>query len=308
MWHHPTAGSPQYSHFLVGSAVFELSACGRWVALALAGDNSHRLPNLAASSRSAPSAHLDNMLHVDIVVCVKQLRRRNPVKERQNGMNKILFTGVPSITISFIVACVPPPPQPQSSQPQSPQSQSPQSQSPQPQAAQPQIVPASSVVVQLDQAKLDADGKYAQPGELRIPNLFRRDGQDREVVIRIALSKTFGSKLLRSYEIMPTATSMGAVANFLMTDGGIATVTIPKEPGKTENVLKLSKDNLQMVVMMSPRGEGVVTTCYLGKDVFSGGLRFAVCNLPLRGWSIDTEAAPPYIGFIDTESVPKPKK
>jgi len=170
-------------------------------------------------------------------------------------------------------------------------------------AASPQVVPSAQVLVQRDSAKTDPSGKYVETGELRMSNLFQRDGQHRDVVFRVTVSKGPTGRVLRSYDVVPTSNSMGASASFLMSDGGIATFTIPSQVGASETVLKLSQDKVEMTVMLLP-AKGVMTVCYLGKEVFSGGLRFVACGL---GHESLFPAPEPFVGFVDAEIVPAKK-
>jgi hypothetical protein len=152
----------------------------------------------------------------------------------------------------------------------------------------PFVVPSSVVNVQLDPAKLDTNNKYAQDGLLRISGLFQRDGQFRDVLVKVTVYKPEG-KVLRRYEFVPTEDSLGAKADFAMFDGGMATFTFPTKAGVWEPGLRFSQRSTWHKAMASPRGG--LMLCYLGAGIYFGGLQFAVCD----------QGQDHYIGFVDAE-------
>ena len=151
--------------------------------------------------------------------------------------------------------------------------------------------PLAKMSVQHDAAKLDATThKYTQDGQFKVSGLFYdAAGEPREATVNVAVQNASGA-VSRAYALDLTDL-VGTQAKVEMWDDGFLTVVIP--PGETPTPgFQTSNTNIRAAALEVP-GQGP-STCYFGKEVLDGDLRFALCDL-------QTET--PRLAFVD--STPK---
>jgi hypothetical protein len=146
-------------------------------------------------------------------------------------------------------------------------------------------VPVARMSVQYEEAKLDAAHKYTQAGQFTVGGLFYKDGEPIDTVVKVSIQDNAG-QLSRAYEI-DLAPLAGAAAKVEMWDDGFLTVVIPggeaPKPG-----FETSNTNIKAAALEQPGQQP--STCYFGKDILDGQIRFALCEL-------QTEM--PRIAFVD---------
>jgi len=146
-------------------------------------------------------------------------------------------------------------------------------------------VPVAKMSVKYEDNKLDAEHKYTEDGQFTVSGLFYKDDQPTDATVKVALQKS-DAGLSRAYTI-DVAALQGAAAKVEMWDDGFLTVVIPNteapQPG-----FQTSNANVKAVSLEQP-GQAP-STCYFGKEVLDGKIRFALCDL-------QTET--PRIAFVD---------
>jgi len=145
--------------------------------------------------------------------------------------------------------------------------------------------PVAKMSVQYEEAKLDTEHKYTADGQFTVGGLFYKDGEPTDAVVKVSLKNADGV-VSRAYEIdlVPLA---GASAKVEMWDDGFLTVVIP--PGDAPKPgFETSNTNIKAASFEQP-GQAP-STCYFGKEVLDGKIRFALCEL-------QTES--PRLAFVD---------
>lgn len=146
-------------------------------------------------------------------------------------------------------------------------------------------VPVAHLTVHYEDAKLDAAHKYTRAGQFTVGGLFYKDGEPMDTVVKVSIQDNAG-QLSRAYDI-DLAPLGGAAAKVEMWDDGFLTVVIPSgdapKPG-----FETSNTNIKAAALEQPGQQP--STCYFGKDVLDGQIRFALCDL-------QTET--PRIAFVD---------
>jgi hypothetical protein len=150
--------------------------------------------------------------------------------------------------------------------------------------------PVAKISVKYDDSKLGADRKYTEDGQFTVSGLFYKDGQPTDTTVKVALQKS-DAAVTRSYSI-DLAELAGASTKVEMWDDGFLTVVIPAgaspKPG-----FATSNQNIKAVSLEAP-GQAP-STCYFGKEVLDGQIRFALCEL---------QTDSPRVTFVD--AVPDP--
>jgi hypothetical protein len=146
--------------------------------------------------------------------------------------------------------------------------------------------PVAKMAVNYDSAKLNAEHKYSQDGQFTVAGLFYKDGQPKDAVVKVSLKTGESGQVSRAYEI-ELAELAGASAKVEMWDDGMLTVVIP-EGEQPKPGFQTSNENIKAASLEQP-GQAP-STCYFGKDVLDGQIRFALCEL-------QTEA--PRLAFVD---------
>jgi hypothetical protein len=146
--------------------------------------------------------------------------------------------------------------------------------------------PVANMAVSYDPAKLDAAHKYTQDGQFTVTGLFYKDGQPKDAIVKVALKPADGGQFSRAYEL-DLADLAGSSAKVEMWDDGFLTVVIPSgeapKPG-----FQTSNTNIK-AASLEQAGQAP-STCYFGKQVLDGQIRFALCEL-------QTES--PRLAFVD---------
>jgi hypothetical protein len=150
--------------------------------------------------------------------------------------------------------------------------------------------PLAKISVKYDESKLGADRKYTEDGQFTVSGLFYKDGEPKDATVKVALQKS-DTAVTRSYSI-DLAEVAGTSTKIEMWDDGFLTVVIPAgespKPG-----FATSNQNIKAVSLEAP-GQAP-STCYFGKEVFDGQIRFALCEL---------QTDSPRVSFVD--AVPDP--
>jgi hypothetical protein len=146
--------------------------------------------------------------------------------------------------------------------------------------------PLAKMSVSYDPAKLDASHKYTRDGQFTVGGLFYKDGQPKDVVVKVSLKPGEGGQVSRAYEL-ELADLAGSTAKVEMWDDGFLTVVIPSgeaaKPG-----FQTSNTNIKAASLEQP-GQAP-STCYFGKEVLDGQIRFALCEL---------QTDSPRLAFVD---------
>jgi hypothetical protein len=144
--------------------------------------------------------------------------------------------------------------------------------------------------VKYEDGKLDAEHKYTEDGQFTVSGLFYKNDQPTDATVKVALLKS-DAGLSHTYTI-DIAALQGAAAKVEMWDDGFLTVVIPDTEAPKPG-FQTSNQNVKAVSLEVP-GQAP-STCYFGKEVLDGKIRFALCDL-------QTET--PRIAFVD--AVPEP--
>jgi hypothetical protein len=145
--------------------------------------------------------------------------------------------------------------------------------------------PVAKMSVKYEDAKLDTERKYTADGQFTVGGLFYKDGEPTDAVVKVSLKNAEGT-VSRAYEIDLTPLA-GASAKVEMWDDGFLTVVIP--PGDAPKPgFQTSNTNIKAASLEQP-GQAP-STCYFGKEVLDGKIRFALCEL-------QTES--PRLAFVD---------
>lgn len=145
-------------------------------------------------------------------------------------------------------------------------------------AALPDAPVANITVKHADPSKVDANGKYTQPGSFTVDGLFYKDGQPQSVTVNVTVHEHNGSKH-RAYNL-DLAPLGGTVAKVEMWDDGFLTVVIPAaESGAPQPQFQTSNENVKAAGLELGDKAGEPSTCYFSKQVVEGKLRFALCDL-----------------------------
>jgi hypothetical protein len=146
-------------------------------------------------------------------------------------------------------------------------------------------VPVAKMSVKYEDSKLDAEHKYTEDGQFTVSGLFYKDDQPTDATVKVALQKS-DAGLSRAYTI-DVAALQGAAAKVEMWDDGFLTVVIPDTEAPKPG-FQTSNQNVKAVSLEQP-GQAA-STCYFGKEILDGKIRFALCDL-------QTET--PRIAFVD---------
>lgn len=150
-------------------------------------------------------------------------------------------------------------------------------------------VPVAAMVAKHDPTKVDANGKYTQPGSFSVEGLFYKDGQPQAATVNVTVHEHGGSKY-RAYNL-DLAPLGGSVAKVEMWDDGFLTVMIPEaESGAPQPQFQTSNENVKAAGLELGDNVGTQSTCYFSKQVLEGQLRLALCDL-------QTQA--PRVVFVD---------
>jgi hypothetical protein len=146
--------------------------------------------------------------------------------------------------------------------------------------------PVAKMTVQYEDAKLDAEHKYTADGQFKVGGLFYKDGEPQDATVKVSLKTVEGGTVIRHYDF-DLAELAGTVAKVEMWDDGFLTVAIPTgdapKPG-----FQTSNQNIKAAGLEIP-GQAP-STCYFGKEILDGQIRFALCEL-------QTDA--PRLAFVD---------
>lgn len=146
--------------------------------------------------------------------------------------------------------------------------------------------PVAKISVQYEEAKLDSEHKYTSDGQFKVAGLFYKDGEPQDATVKVSLKTVEGGTVIRVYDL-DLAEIAGTVAKVEMWDDGFLTVAIPSgdapKPG-----FQTSNENIKAAALEIP-GQAP-STCYFGKEVLDGQIRFALCEL-------QTES--PRLAFVD---------
>jgi hypothetical protein len=145
--------------------------------------------------------------------------------------------------------------------------------------------PVAEMVVQLDAAKLDAERKYKESGQFTVDGLFYKDGASQPATVKVTLQEAAG-RVARAYDI-DLASVAGSSAKVEMWDDGFLSVAVPDAAG-TPPLFSTSNENVKAVSLEVPGMEP--RTCYFGKQILDGQIRFALCDL---------QSPQPMIAFVD---------
>ena len=151
-------------------------------------------------------------------------------------------------------------------------------------------VPVAKMSVKYEDAKLDAAHKYTQAGQFTVGGLFYKDGEPIDTLVKVSIQDN-GGQLSRAYDI-DLGSVGGAAAKVEMWDDGFLTVVVPSgeapKPG-----FETSNTNIKAAALEQPGQQP--STCYFGKEILDGQIRFALCEL-------QTET--PRIAFVDAVAEP----
>jgi hypothetical protein len=147
-------------------------------------------------------------------------------------------------------------------------------------------VPVAKMSVNYDPAKLDATHKYTTDGQFTVGGLFYKGGEPKDVVVKVSLKNAEGGAVSRAYEV-EVADLKGASAKVEMWDDGFLTVVIPDSDAPKPG-FQTSNTNIKAASLEMPGQQP--STCYFGKEVLDGQIRFALCEL-------QTES--PRLAFVD---------
>lgn len=146
--------------------------------------------------------------------------------------------------------------------------------------------PVAKMSVQYEEAKLDSEHKYTSDGQFKVGGLFYKDGEPQDTTVKVSLKTVEGGTVIRVYDL-DLAELAGSVAKVEMWDDGFLTVAIPSgddpKPG-----FQTSNENIKAAALEIP-GQAP-STCYFGKEILDGQIRFALCEL-------QTDA--PRLAFVD---------
>jgi hypothetical protein len=146
--------------------------------------------------------------------------------------------------------------------------------------------PVANISVEYEEAKLDGEHKYIADGQFKVAGLFYKDGEPQDATVKVSLKTVEGGTVIRSYDF-DLAELAGTAAKVEMWDDGTLTVAIPAgdapKPG-----FQTSNTNIKAAALEIP-GQAP-STCYFGKQVLDGQIRFALCEL-------QTES--PRLAFVD---------
>jgi hypothetical protein len=152
--------------------------------------------------------------------------------------------------------------------------------------------PLAKISVKYDESKLGADHKYTEDGQFTVSGLFYKDGEPKDATVKVALQKS-DAAVTRSYSI-DLAEVAGSSTKVEMWDDGFLTVVIP--PGEAPKPgFATSNQNIKAVSLEAP-GQPP-STCYFGKEVLEGQIRFALCDL---------QTDSPRLSFVDAVPDPAP--
>jgi hypothetical protein len=145
--------------------------------------------------------------------------------------------------------------------------------------------PVAEMVVQLDAAKLDAERKYKEAGQFAVDGLFYKDGASQPATVKVTLQEAAG-RVARAYDIDLSSVA-GSSAKVEMWDDGFLSVAVPDGAG-TPPLFSTSNANVKVVSLEVPGMEP--RTCYFGKQILDGQIRFALCDL---------QSPQPMMAFVD---------
>lgn len=155
--------------------------------------------------------------------------------------------------------------------------------------APPAEAPVAQMTAQLDASKLDAHRKYNQSGQFMVDGLFFKDGLSQPATVEVTVHDAGGTPA-RSYDI-ELVDLAGANAKVEMWDDGFLSVFVPQSGAAPQ--LQTSNENVKAIAVPVPGKPGESSTCYLGKEVLEGQLRFALCEL---------QTPAPVMTFVDAEA------
>jgi hypothetical protein len=145
--------------------------------------------------------------------------------------------------------------------------------------------PVANITLKYDDSKLGPDHKYTEDGQFTVSGLFYKDGEAKDATVKVALVKS-DAGVSRTYSL-DLAEVAGSSAKVQMWDDGFLTVVIPTgeapKPG-----FQTSNQNIKAVSLEVPGQQP--STCYFGKDVLDGQIRFSLCEL---------QTDSPKLGFVD---------
>jgi hypothetical protein len=150
--------------------------------------------------------------------------------------------------------------------------------------------PVAKMTVNLGAAKLDEHHKFAASGQFTVAGLFYKGADAEEVPVKVTVQPAADGTLARSYDLDLTAVA-GTTAKVLMSDGGYLSVLVPPTAGAPAQ-FQTSNPNVTATSVAVPGGQP--RTCYTGKDILEGQIRFALCDLQ----------AQPVMVFLDAEPEP----
>jgi hypothetical protein len=142
--------------------------------------------------------------------------------------------------------------------------------------------------VQLDASKLDEAHKYKDSGKFTVSGLFYKGGEPKDATVNVTPFPENG-KINHRYDIELSELE-GANAKVEMWDDGFLTVLIPTAGAAPQ--FATSNQNIKAVTLPLPGGQGD-STCYFGKEILDGQVRFALCDL---------QGGTPRIAFVDAEA------
>ena len=145
--------------------------------------------------------------------------------------------------------------------------------------------PVAKMSVKYDETKLDAEHKYTEDGQFTVSGLFYKDGEPKDATVKVALQKS-DAGVSRAYAL-DLAELQGTAAKVEMWDDGFLTVVIPEAEAPKPG-FQTSNQNIKAVSLEVP-GQAP-STCYFGKEILDGKIRFALCDL-------QTES--PRVAFVD---------
>jgi hypothetical protein len=162
--------------------------------------------------------------------------------------------------------------------------------------------PVAKMSVTYDPAKVDASHKYTQDGQFTVAGLFYKDGQPKDAIVKVSLKTADGGQMSRAYEI-ELADLAGSSAKVEMWDDGFLTVVIPEgdapKPG-----FQTSNANIK-AASFEAAGQAP-STCYFGKEVLDGQIRFALCELQTESPRLAFVDAVPEAPAAGPEAAPAP--
>lgn len=150
--------------------------------------------------------------------------------------------------------------------------------------------PVAKMTVSLGSAKLDENHKFAASGQFTVGGLFYKGADAQEAPVKVTVQPAADGKVARTYDIDLTGVA-GATAKVLMSDDGYLSVLVPATAGAPPQ-FQTSNANVSATSVNVPGGQP--RTCYTGKDILEGQIRFAICDLQ----------AQPVMVFLDAEPEP----